>query len=306
MSETTAPEIAVMGALAYDQIAKTDKVFGPEGPGLNCKVTAQQEFFGGCAGNIAYGLGLQQVPAIVISSAGGEDFRRYAQHLNLDLSGILVVSGAQCARANIITDPNGQQFTAFAPGPSIAAETWQVHLSNQPLESAPIFVCAPFPAELMTLALAESRRRNPDTLNIWLPGQYADNLDANVLEQSAELSDVIIGNSHEMSHIRGMAPKSLAGKVAIETNGSRPVRALLPDGSQRTLPVPAVTNHLDPTGCGDAFVAGILPEILKSLKTAGRLHWHTEINNVIRAGIRHAAKCLVRQGSQTYELSMES
>ena len=35
MSETTAPEIAVMGALAYDQIAKTDKVFGPEGPGLN-------------------------------------------------------------------------------------------------------------------------------------------------------------------------------------------------------------------------------------------------------------------------------
>ena len=306
MSEATTPEIAVIGALAYDQIAKTDKVFSSEGPGLNCKVTAQQEFFGGCAGNIAYGLGLQRIPAIVVSSAGGEDFRRYAQHLNLDLSGILVVSGAQCARANIITDPNGQQFTAFAPGPSIETETWQVHLSNQPLESVRIFVCAPFPAELMTLALAESRRRNPHVLNVWVPGQYADNLDSNVLEQSAALSDVIIGNSHEMHHIRSRPPQSLAGKVAIETNGSRPVRALLPDGSQRVLPVPAVANHLDPTGCGDAFVAGILPEILTSLNSVGRAHWHTEINAVVRAGIRHAAKCLGKQGSQTYELSAES
>jgi adenosine kinase len=306
MSESPAPQIAVMGALAYDQIAKTDKVFGPEGPGLNCKVTAQQEFFGGCAGNIAYGLGLQQVPTIVVSSAGGEDFRRYAQHLNLDLSGILVVSGAQCARANIITDPNGQQFTAFAPGPSIDPETWQVHLRNQPLQSVSIFVCAPFPANLMALALAESRQRNPDALNVWLPGQYADNLHSHDLEQSAALSDVIIGNSHEITHIRRTAPQCLAGKVTIETNGPRPVRALLPDGSQRTLPVPAAPKHLDPTGCGDAFVAGILPEMLNALKTEGRSQWHTAINGIIRAGNRHAARCLGRQGSQTYNLSIKS
>ena len=46
-----------MGAVAYDVIGKTDKVFEGNGPGLNCKVTAQKEFFGGC-GNIAYGLRL--------------------------------------------------------------------------------------------------------------------------------------------------------------------------------------------------------------------------------------------------------
>lgn len=306
MSDMQPPRIAVMGALAYDQIATTDTVFGPGGPGLNCKVTAQQEYFGGCAGNIAYGLGLQHIPSIVVSSAGGEDFRRYAQHLNLDLGGILLVSGAQCARANIITDPNGRQFTAFAPGPSIDPDNWQVHLSNQPLESVAVFVCAPFPAELMTLALTESRRRNPDILNVWVPGQYADNLESEALQRSSALSDVIIGNHHEMTHIRNTAPQCLAGKVSIETNGPRPVRALLPDGSQRTLPVPKAPKSLDPTGCGDAFVAGILPDILSSLDTHGTSHWYSDINRIIRAGNRHAALCLGRQGSQTYQLSTES
>lgn len=306
MRELLKPRIAVMGALAYDQIARTDKVFGSDGPGLNCKVTAQQEFFGGCAGNIAYGLGLQQTPSIVISSAGGEDFRRYAQHLELDLGGIMIVSGTQCARANIITDPNGQQFTAFAPGPDLDPGAWQVHLSKQPLDSLSIFVCAPFPADLMVLGLTESRRRNPHGLNVWVPGQYADNLKSQVLIKSAERSDVIVGNSHEIDHIRGTAPQCLKDKVCIETNGSRPVRTLLPDGSQRTLPVPTATKHLDPTGCGDAFVAGILPEVLRALDSKGRSRWHTEINSIIRAGNRQAAKCLGKQGSQTYQLGTES
>ena len=53
MSDDTLPRVAVMGAVAYDVIGKTDKVFEGNGPGLNCKVTAQKEFFGGCAGNIA-------------------------------------------------------------------------------------------------------------------------------------------------------------------------------------------------------------------------------------------------------------
>ncbi len=293
-----------MGALAYDQIARTDKVFGPDGPGLNCKVTAQQEFFGGCAGNIAYGLAQQQTPGVVVSSAGGDDFRRYAQHLDLDLSGILVISGAQCARATIITDPEGQQFTAFAPGPQIDPDTWQVHLNNQPLEALSIFVCAPFPQELMSLALREARRRNPETLTVWMPGQYADTLDSQTLVTCAALSDVIIGNSHEIGHIRNIAPQSLTNRVSIETNGPRPVRALLPDGSQRTLPVPPA-KHVDPTGCGDAFAAGILPELLIALDKAGKGDWYKNINSIIRAGNRQAAHCLARQGSQTYELGTD-
>lgn len=302
MADGTGPRVGVLGALAYDQIGKTDTVFGPEGPGLNCKVTDQQEFFGGCAGNIAYGLNLSSTPALVISCVGGEDFRRYAQHLDLALDGVLLVQNAHCARANIITDPEGKQFTAFAPGPDIAPETWQVHLQNQPLETLDLFVCAPFPGNLMTMALAQAKQRNSDLLNIWLPGQYADGLDRNALGEAARYADVIIGNNHEIAHIRRTSPGCLGGKVVIETDGARPVRTLLPDGNQRTLPVPKAFA-LDPTGCGDAFVAGLIPELLRALDSAGTGHWSERINGIIRAGIRQASKCLEQRGSQTYQLA---
>ena len=35
MSDDTLPRVAVMGAVAYDVIGKTDKVFEGNGPGLN-------------------------------------------------------------------------------------------------------------------------------------------------------------------------------------------------------------------------------------------------------------------------------
>ena len=61
-----------MGAVAYGVIGKTDKVFDNSG---------QAELQGNgpgsssaAAGNIAYGLGLQNVPYLLLSAAGGEDF----------------------------------------------------------------------------------------------------------------------------------------------------------------------------------------------------------------------------------------
>ena len=81
MSDDTLPRVAVMGAVAYDVIGKTDKVFEGNGPGLNCKVTAQKEFFGGCAGNIAYGLRLLKTPCLLLSLAGTEDFRLSLIHI---------------------------------------------------------------------------------------------------------------------------------------------------------------------------------------------------------------------------------
>lgn len=292
-----------MGAVAYDVIGKTDKVFDDRGPGLNCKVTGQQEFFGGCAGNIAYGLSLLKTPYLLLSAAGSEDFRRYAQHLGHQLDGILTVKGAHCAKANIITDPNGTQFTAFSPGPEIDIDTWTVHLQNQAFESLDLFVCAPFPAPMMQAALRIAKVKNEKILNLWVPGQYADGMDATALNNAILYCDVLIGNAHEIAHIRKMLPNGLSHKTVIETDGARPVRTLLTDGNQRTLPTPAVSPVVDPTGCGDAFVAGLVPALLKAMDESVDGHWEKNINGIVRAGIHQAGRCLTERGSQTYSRS---
>lgn len=295
-----------MGALAYDNISKTDKIFDHTGPGLNCKVTGQQEYFGGCAGNIAFGLRQLKQPHMLLSIAGNEDFNRYAQHLGNAHDGILTVKDAACAKANIITDPNGAQFTAFSPGPNIDGAAWEAHLTSQPLEPIDLFVCAPFPALLMQTALRQTKTRNPDIFNLWVPGQYADSLDAQTLINAMIYTDVLVGNAHELNHIRRTSPRCLEHKTIIETDGPRPVRAILADGNQRTMPIPSVVPQVDPTGCGDAFVAGLIPGILRALDDQGVAQWESNINSILRGGIHLAGRCLSRRGSQTYDQSSAS
>ena len=84
------------------------------------------------------------------------------------------------------------------------------------------------------------------------------------------------------------------------TDGARPVRALLSDGNQRTLPTPAVSPVIDPTGCGDAFVAGLIPTLMQTFDTLDSVRWEQKINAIVRAGIQQAGLCLTQRGSQTY------
>ena len=295
-----AARVAVMGAVAYDIIGKTDKIFDRNGPGLNCKVSTQQEFFGGCAGNIAYGLKVLGTRCSLLSLAGGEDFRRYAQHLGSNLSGVLSVKGAHCAKANIITDPNGTQFTAFSPGPEVDRATWEAHLGNQSFTALDMFVCMPFPVPFMERTLEVAKTANPNIFTLWVPGQYADSMSEEDLRRALVHCDLLIGNAHEISHIRQSAPGCLAGKSVIETDGARPVRTVLSDGNQRTLPTPRVSPTVDPTGCGDAFVAGLIPQLLLALDAVGSPHWEQKINAIVRAGIHQAGLCIRQRGSQTY------
>ena len=153
---------------------------------------------------------------------------------------------------------------------------------------------------MMQAALHNAKTKNERIATVWVPGQYADGMDANELKTAIEYCDVLIGNAHEIAHIRATLPDGLGHKTVIETNGARPVRAVLTDGNQRTLPTPAVSPVVDPTGCGDAFVAGVAPALLKAMDESVDGDWEASINNIVRAGIKHAGYCLTQRGSQTY------
>jgi sugar/nucleoside kinase (ribokinase family) len=213
---------------------------------------------------------------------------------------VLSVKGVHCAKANIITDPNGTQFTAFSPGPEVDRATWKAHLRSRAFTELDVFVCVPFPVPLMGDALEIAKTANPTILNLWVPGQYADSMSADDLRRALMHCDLLIGNAHEIGYIRQTAPGCLANKSVIETDGARPVRTVLSDGNQRTLPTPRISPAVDPTGCGDAFVAGLIPQLLQALDALGSAHWEQKINAIVRAGIHQAGLCLSQRGSQTY------
>ena len=79
----------------------------------------------------------------------------------------------------------------------------------------------------MQSALEITKASNPNIFNLWVPGQYADSMQADELRIAIKACDLLVGNTHEIDHIRRTAPGCLTGKSVIMTDGARPVRALL-------------------------------------------------------------------------------
>ena len=296
--------IIVIGALAYDQIASTSKEFAPTGPGLNCKLDSLEEHFGGCGGNIAYGIAQHSAPAKLVSVCGELDFHSYRTHLEspfIDLRGIITQLDTKCARAFVVTDPNGEQFTAFYPGPEVSDHSWEIHLANQDLQHCQLMVCAPYPETLMHCSLKHMSNANPHALRIWCPGQYADRLDAASLKRFCNLWDVLIGNEHEIDHLMSHDANLVNKKTVIVTAGPKPIKVYMAHGGTRTFPVPKLAaSNIDPTGSGDAFIAGFASIICQHISAENNGAWIGHVNEAVKSGVRSAQRCLEQRGSQNY------
>jgi sugar/nucleoside kinase (ribokinase family) len=293
--------VAVLGALAYDRIATSRTAFGPDGPNLNCKVSATTEHLGGCGGNLVYHLDGMQKSTLLLSISGHDDARYQAalRASAVDLSGLYRDTGASCATAYIITDPQGQQFTAFHSGPEILPTAWTQHLESikSRLIDYALLLCAPFPAELTLSTMAFMHRHNPTALIVWCPGQFTDQMNAGMLNACSAYADWLMVNEYEANHIRLHAPEIFLSKTVIITNGAAAVEVLLSSGERKHYPVQEVTSVVDPTGSGDAFTAGVVSQLLTDTKQP-----LTHLDAAIEAGLALARQCLSHRGAQPANL----
>ena len=300
------PDIAVIGALAYDQIATTpasltgsDEAPDPHTPALlNCKIDTLTEAFGGCGGNIVYNLAHNgSTSPLLISVTGTADDQKYVHHLenlNISSAGLLRVEAAYCARAMIITDRNGHQFTAFFPGDVPSIERWCAHLENLPLAQCPVIVQAPYPPELMIASLDFATQLPNRPLKICCPGQYADQLKATEARALVRHADWIVGNAYEIKHLQRAA--SLAEKLILQTNGANAIQVFVPGAEPLSFTVPAAPANVDPTGCGDAFLASIANDLVK----CGAFDGDRQLADAIHTACANAARCLGFHGGQQH------
>lgn len=300
------PDIAVIGALAYDQIATTpasltgsDEETAPHVPALlNCKIDTLTEAFGGCGGNIVYNLAHNgSTKPLLISVTGTADDQKYVNHLdalNISSTGLMRVEEAYCARAIIITDRDGHQFTAFFPGDVPSVERWCEHLGNLPLELCPVFVQAPFPPDLMIASLRFAKQLPNSPLKICCPGQYADQLKEPETQELVNYADWIIGNAYEINHLQRAC--SLQEKLILQTNGAEAIQVRVPGAQPLSFAVPAAAENVDPTGCGDAFLSSIANHMVRH----GALIDDQHLADAIHTACANAARCLGFHGGQQH------
>lgn len=229
--------------------------------------------FGGCAGNIAYNLALLGGDGRLMGTVG-EDFGPYADWLDrhgIARDHVRVVPGTYTAQAYITTDQDDNQITAFHPGAMNHA-----HL-NRVQDAAGVTIGLVSPDGRQGMVEHAEQFAAAGIPFLFDPGQGMPLFDGAELERFAAQATWLAFNDYEaklMAERTGRGPEALAQQAAavIVTRGAA---GSLVFTRQRVYEIPAapVSAVVDPTGCGDAYRAGLVYGLMHGLdwETTGRI-----------------------------------
>ena len=229
--------------------------------------------FGGCAGNIAYSLKMLGGAPLIMATVG-DDYDPYAARLakqDIAQTHIRRVGGTFTAQAFITTDLDDNQITAFHPG----AMNHSHENDAGKVAGLKLAIIAPDGRDGM---LQHARQLHAAGVPfVFDPGQGLPMFNGAELLDFVKLADYVTVNDYEAQLIQdrtGMTIEALAKlvKAFVVTQGAR--GSVIHEGG-RTHEIPCVPADavVDPTGCGDAFRAGLLYGIANGLDwiTTGRI-----------------------------------
>ena len=229
--------------------------------------------FGGCAGNIAYTLKMLGGDPLVMATVG-DDYQPYAyrlEKLRLSQAHVRQVKDTFTAQAFITTDLDDNQITAFHPGAMNFS-----HL-NSVLDATDLSlgIVAPDGRDGMLQHAREFSEAGVPF--IFDPGQGLPMFDGEELMRFIEMADFVATNDYEaklMQDRTGKTVEQLAKSVKAFIVTQGPQGSLIhTDGREMHIPAVPPERVVDPTGCGDAYRAGLLYGIANDLdwETTGRL-----------------------------------
>ncbi|MBA3903675.1 MAG: carbohydrate kinase family protein [Rhodocyclaceae bacterium] len=230
--------------------------------------------FGGCAGNIAYSLKLLGGEPLIMATVGGQDSQPYLhrlERLGLDRSHVRDVPSTYTAQAFITTDLDDNQITAFHPGAMNFSHFNHVGEAG----GITIGIVAPDGREGMMQHAREFHAAKIPF--IFDPGQGLPLFHGEELLQFLELANYCCVNDYEarlLAEKTGRSIEQLSRMVEafVVTLGANGAEIHL-DGQRIEIPGVKPDDLVDPTGCGDAFRAGLLYGIASGMEwgKAGRL-----------------------------------
>jgi adenosine kinase len=255
--------------------------------------------YGGCAGNIAYNLKMiaarpEEEP--VIMATVGEDSDGYFARLTslgLEARHVSMIPETFTAQAFITTDLDDNQITAFHPG---AMNSSQVnHVADA--SDVKLGIVAPDGRDAMLQHAREFAEAGIPF--VFDPGQGLPMFSGEELMDFISMADYVAVNDYEAKLLQdktGQTPEQIAKLVQalVITRGAEG-SYIYADGQRLDIPSVKAEQVVDPTGCGDAYRAGLLFGIVNQLdwEDVGRL-----------AGIMGALK-IAHRGAQNHRLTRD-
>lgn len=292
--------IAVTGSVAYDTIMVFPGRFAdhilPEKTHLinvSFLVDRLERRRGGTAANVAYTLALLGERP-VLCAAVGADYDADAAALaatGVDVGGLLRCDDVPTATCFITTDRDDNQITAFYPGAMLRAAA--IDLAG--VADIDTVVVAPDAPEAMAVHLDQARRLGLHL--VFAPAQQIPALDDSTLATGLDVAWLVVGNDYELELVRARTGRRVTdlarrGAIVAVTRGAQ--GSVVYRGDE-VVEVPAAPPAalVDPTGAGDAYLAGLLYGLRRGL----------EVGRAARLGSVAAAYVVEQPGTQTHRFT---
>lgn len=291
--------ILICGSLAFDTIMTfegrfSEQILPSQLHILNVSflVPGMRREYGGCAGNIAYGLRQLGTPAVPLAMVGNDagDYLERLRALGVETAFIGVTPDNYTAQAMIMTDRDNNQITAFHPGAMS-----QAHANRVPLSAGiRLAIVAPDGREAM---LSHAQQLHDAGIPfVFDPGQGLPMFNGEELRHFVSMASWVAVNDYEGKMLSDRTGMSLA-QIAEQVDGLVVTLAeqgcdVYVGGVITRVPGAKAEELVDPTGCGDAFRAALL----HGLSNGWSLERCAELGN------RMGACKIASRGGQNYAL----
>jgi len=272
--------VLVCGSFAYDTIMVFNDRFKnhilPEQVhilNVSFMVPKMRREFGGCAGNIAYNLKLLGGEVLPMGTVG-QDFEPYAKWMDrhgIRRDFVTAVPDTYTAQAFITTDLDDNQITAFHPGAMSHSHVNSVSRAK----GVKLGIVSPDGRDGMLQHARDFAAL--DIPFVFDPGQGLPMFNGQELTAFLEQASYLAFNDYESRLFQertGLTLKQISERVkaVIVTKGGEGSE-IHSDGKTFAIPTARTAQLSDPTGCGDAYRAGLLHGIVSGMdwETTGRL-----------------------------------
>ena len=236
-------------------------------------VPEMRKEFGGTGGNIAYNLNMLGGDAVPMATVGSDfqPYRDWLKKTGINDKHVVQVNDSFTAQAFITTDIDNNQIINFHPGAMNFAHQNKV----ADAEGIKMGILAPDGRDAM---INHSREFRETGIPFFFdPGQGLPMFGKEELDVFINEASFVIVNDYEAEMLQektGVSieehAKNLDAMIVTRGGKGSDIHA---GGKRFHIPVIKISEAKDPTGCGDAFRAGLLYGLSKNMdwETAGRI-----------------------------------